>query len=88
MGISVGAFAFILSIVAIVLLKGSVSLSFRDNTLIFAIIVLVLAVTVTIVCIVAIMKIFKANNLYLQVGAAAGTGKIAVRANSPLCLLQ
>lgn len=71
-GVVLALFSFVLSILTIVVIQGSVDLTTRNNTLYFAIILLIFAVTAAVLCIVGIVKIFKANNLYLQVSANAG----------------
>lgn len=70
---------FVVCILTIVVLKSSVDISLKDNTVIIAIIVLIYAVATGALAIVSIINIRKADQLYLQVSAAAATGKIPIK---------
>lgn len=70
---------FVVCILTIVVLKSSVDISLKDNTVIIAIIVLIYAVATGALAVVSIINIRKADQLYLQVSAAAATGKIPIK---------
>ncbi len=74
--IVLGLFTFIFAILAVVLIKGTVSASFRENVFTIGILVLVLALVTFIMGILGIVKLRQAHALYLQVGAAAAMGTI------------
>jgi len=83
-GLVLGVLTFVLSILTIVTVKGSVSNDFRDSVSNFAIVLLIAAVAICILTIVAIFKIYRTNELYLKVGAEAGSGKIQVVSGQPI----
>lgn len=77
-GITLALFSLILAILTIVIIQGSVDLTTRNNTLYFAIVLLILAVTAAVLCIVGILKIYKADRIYVTVSARVGQGKQAL----------
>ena len=82
-GIVLALFSLILAILTIVIIQGSVDLTTRNNTLYFAIVLLIFAVAAGVLCIFGILKIYKADKLYLTVSSKVGQGKLQLTESSP-----
>jgi len=87
-GITLALFSLILSILTIVVIQGSVDLTTRNNTMYFAIVLLILAVAAAVLCIFGILKIYKADKLYLNVSAKVGQGKLQLTESAPIIQQQ
>jgi hypothetical protein len=75
-------FTFILCILTIVVIKGNIAVSLKDNTVIMAIIVLLIAVATGAISIISIINIRKADELYLKVSSEAAVGNIPISRTS------
>ena len=82
MCIVLGVFTLALAILTIVVLRGDVSVVTRDNTVTYAIIVIVLSLAATVVGGFGVYKIYKSNEIYLKVSTEAALGKIKVRSQT------
>ena len=69
--IGIGLFLMILGILTVVVIKGSVTEEFKNDTMIFAIFMIIFAIGGVIVGALALTKIYKTNQLYLKVGSKA-----------------
>lgn len=68
----------VLSIITIVVIKGSVTVDVRNNTVILAASIIILSVVTGVIGGLTIQKTFKANQLYLQVASEAAEGKLPI----------
>ena len=69
--IAVSIFLFVLSILTIVVIRGSVSVTVRDDAVSLSIVTIILSIAAAILSIFSIVKIYKANDLYLRVNSDA-----------------
>jgi hypothetical protein len=83
-GLVLAVFTFVICILTIVVIKTSVDINLKDNTFIFAIIVLLMSVTVGALGVIGIINIRKADSLYQKVSEEAASGKIAVARSNPV----
>lgn len=76
--IVLGLLSLVLTILLFVIAKSDAPLDFKNNSVGFAAVVLVLAVVAMIMGGVTLWKIYLANQLYLRVSSEAALGKISV----------
>lgn len=82
-GLIVAVFSFILALLTIIMIKGSVSNDYRDDLSIFAIVVVIIGALSFILCSFAITKIYKTDELYTKV-ALASFDKSKKRVSAPV----
>jgi hypothetical protein len=77
-GVAMGLciFTLVLAILTIVTLTSSTDLDTKNNTIIFAGVMVGIVVAVAIVAGIGFWKVYKANQIYLKVSSDAATGKI------------
>lgn len=73
--------SFVTALLIIVILKSSVSITLRNNTVILAAITIAASILTALMGALALWKIFKANQLYLTVASKAATGELALVGN-------
>ncbi len=83
MSIVLALVTLIMSVMLIVIIKGDISSTTRDNSIGLAAFGVVLSVAVMVLGIIATLKIYRADNLYHNVAESAGQGRIAVTDQSP-----
>jgi len=81
--IGVGLIALIGAVMAIAVIKGNQSVTIRDNTVAIEGILIVAAIAGMIIGSFTVMKVYKANQLYLKIASEAATGQIELSAPPP-----